>query len=80
MVDISLRAPRGARLFTHPRGPCPARGGLRLFHGALMQILIVTLFVALCAYGAYVALSATEAGTLIAPSQGRLQSVEAALQ
>jgi hypothetical protein len=45
-----------------------------------MQILIVTLFVALCAYGAYVALSATEAGTLIAPSQGRLQSVEAALQ
>jgi hypothetical protein len=45
-----------------------------------MQILIVTLFVALCAYGAYVALSVTEAGTLIAPSQGRLQSVEAALR
>lgn len=43
-----------------------------------MQILIVILVAALCAYGAWVALSATQAGTLIAPSPGRLQSVEAA--
>lgn len=43
-----------------------------------MQMLIVILIVALCAYGAYVAVSATQAGTIIAPSPARLQSVEAA--
>ena len=42
-----------------------------------MQIFIAILIAALCAYGAYVAMSATKAGTILAPS-GRLQSVEAA--
>jgi hypothetical protein len=44
-----------------------------------MQIFIAILIAALCAYGAYVAVSATRSGTILAPS-GRLQSVEAALR
>lgn len=44
-----------------------------------MQILIAILFATLCAYGGYVALSTTKAGTILAPSS-RLQSVEAALR
>lgn len=44
-----------------------------------MQIFIAILITALCAYGAYVAVSTTKAGTILAPS-GRLQSVEAALR
>jgi hypothetical protein len=43
-----------------------------------MKLLIVILVVALCTYGAYVALSATQAGTLVAPSQARLQLLESA--
>lgn len=43
-----------------------------------MQMLIVLLVAALCAYGAWVAVSATQAGTLIAPRPDRLQPVEAA--
>ena len=69
----------GIAFFIHPAGPVPGRGGLRLVTEPSMQIFFAILIAALCAYGAYVAVSATRSGTILAPS-GRLQSVEAALR